>query len=281
MRNDVLQLKKENVQLKNDTSQLKRENVQLKKDTFQLRNENKEFSNEITDLKSKISKMKSEPQKERSFKSSETSMKSESRTERYFTKSKDDHPINDVETYKERKHNDLTRELDDIRNLIAKYDPGGYGKLEYDEFLGFIKEYFHIDDTTDSFYKQARFFFDGIDNDISQVIDQNDITLFANKVTNKDIKYITKMLFRGADYNRKRKILIDDIADIFNGEFGITFDEKDFRNRCMEFGKKKTTLAYWEFYKIISGETLDKNNLDYDPYDGINPEQKSECCILS
>ncbi|KAK8898344.1 Lipopolysaccharide kinase (Kdo/WaaP) [Tritrichomonas musculus] len=176
----------------------------------------------------------------------------------------------------------LTQEAkDDVRSLIAKYDKSGNGKLEYDEFLGFMKEGLGVGDSASpNFLKQMRFIFDGMDTDGSHNLDQNEIITCLGKLKDKDFKYITRMIFRGADVDKSRKVSIDELKQACESIGGKTFSEDEFKQKCeVEFGKKKKELEYWEFYKLISGETLSKDSPDYDPYEGKLPE-KSKCCIL-
>lgn len=177
----------------------------------------------------------------------------------------------------------LTQEAkDDVRSLIAKYDKSGNGKLEYDEFLGFMKEGLGVGDSASpNFLKQMRFIFDGMDTDGSHNLDQNEIITCLGKLKDKDFKYITRMIFRGADVDKSRKVSIDELKQACESIGGKTFSEDEFKQKCeVEFGKKKKELEYWEFYKLISGETLSKDSPDYDPYEGKYPQKSSKCCLL-
>ena len=169
----------------------------------------------------------------------------------------------------------------DVKSLIKKYDKNSKGKLEFDEFLGFIKEAFGIGNAlSPSLIKQVRFIFDGMDVDGSYSVDQREIIQCFENLKAKDFKYITKLIFRGADVNNDKKATIDELKDICEnfGEKSLCYEE--FETRCItEFGKSKKSLEYWEFYKIITGETLDKNSPDYDTYGGM-PQTESKCCIL-
>ena len=162
----------------------------------------------------------------------------------------------------------------DVKTLIAKYDKSGNGKLEFDEFIGFMKEGLGADVNV----KAMRFIFDGMDTDGSHNLDQNEILTCLEKIKSKDFKYMTKMIFRGADIDKSRKVTLLELSQCCN-IFG-EWDEKKFQEQCKtEFGKNKKELEYWEFYKLISGETIDKKSPDYDPYEGKLPE-KSKCCLL-
>lgn len=172
-------------------------------------------------------------------------------------------------------------EIERIKNLIAKYDKSGNGKLEFDEFLKFMKEALNINESSSqNFYKQMRFMFDGMDVDGSHNLDQNEIVQCFKKIKEKDFKYITKMIFRGADIDNNKKVTVDELKYASENLGGVQFSQDDFDKKCKtEFGSKKKELEYWEFYKIITGETIDKNSPNYDPYDGKLPT-KSKCCIL-
>lgn len=88
------------------------------------------------------------------------------------------------------------------------------------------------------------------------------------------------MIFRGADRDNSRKVSIDELKLAVENLGNKNFDKDSFDQQCKnEFGAKKKELEYWEFYKIISGETLDKKDPDYDPYEG-KLQEKSKCCIL-
>ncbi|KAK8880488.1 hypothetical protein M9Y10_003164 [Tritrichomonas musculus] len=169
--------------------------------------------------------------------------------------------------------------VDDVRSLIAKYDKSGNGKLEYDEFLGFMSEGLGVDSSKPTFLKQMRFIFDGMDTDASHNLDQNEILTCLEKLKSKDFKYITRMIFRGADVDKSRKVTIAELSQACE-TLGNDFSEENFKQKCeVEFGKKKKELEYWEFYKLISGETLSKDSPDYDPYEG-KYKQESKCCLL-
>ncbi|KAK8841823.1 Rhomboid- protein 3 [Tritrichomonas musculus] len=172
-------------------------------------------------------------------------------------------------------------EKNEIRALIAKYDKSGNGKLEFDEFLGFMKEGLKVGDSSSpNFYTQMRFLYDGMDTDGSHNLDQGEIIQCLENFKLKNFKYITKMIFRGADVNHDKKVTIDELKLASENLGDKQFNKDDFEKQCkLEFGSKKKELEYWEFYKIITGETIDKNSPDYDPYEGKLPT-KSKCCIL-
>ncbi|KAK8847764.1 hypothetical protein M9Y10_018794 [Tritrichomonas musculus] len=122
----------------------------------------------------------------------------------------------------------------DVKSLIKKYDKNSTGKLEFDEFLGFLKEAFGIGDAlSPSLIKQVRFIFDGMDVDGSH-----------------------------------SRASFDELTDTCENFGEKSLCPEEFETRCItEFGKSKKSLEYWEFYKIFTGETLDKNSPDYDPYE--------------
>ena len=172
-------------------------------------------------------------------------------------------------------------EKNEIRSLITKYDKSGNGKLEYDEFIQFMAEGLKVGDPkAPNFIKQMRFLYDGMDLDASHNLDQEEVITCMEKFKTKDFKYLTRMVFRGADKDKSRKVSIAELKECVDNLGGVPFSQEDFDTKCKnEFGKKKKELEYWEFYKIISGETLDKKSPDYDPYEGKYPE-KSKCCLL-
>lgn len=173
----------------------------------------------------------------------------------------------------------LTQEQkEEIQGLIAKYDKSGNGKLEFDEFLGFMKEGLGFEESP-NFLKQMRFIYDGMDVDGSHNLDQAEIIDCLTNFKEGNFKWITKMIFRGADTDNSRKVSIDELK-LACDNLGKSFSADDFELKCKnEFGGKKKELEYWEFYKLISGETLDKKSVEADPYDG-KLETKSKCCLL-
>lgn len=166
----------------------------------------------------------------------------------------------------------------DISSLIAKYDKSGNGKLEFDEFLGFMKEALKLEESQ-GFLKKMRFLYDGMDTDNSHNLDKNEIIECFSKWKEGNFKWLTKMIFRGADVDKSRKVSICELKSACDN-LGKSLNQENFENQCkIEFGAKKKELEYWEFYKIITGETLDKNSIDADPYDG-KLQTESKCCIL-
>lgn len=171
-------------------------------------------------------------------------------------------------------------EKNSIRKLFDKHDKSGNGKLEFDEFLQFMKEALNTGEVSPSFVKQMKFIYDGMDLDGSNNIDESEIMECFEKIKARDFKYQTRMIFRGADRNHNRKVTIDELKLAVENLGDKSFNEESFDVACKtEFGSKKKELEYWEFYKIITGETLDKNSPDYDPYEG-QLKQKSKCCLL-
>lgn len=166
----------------------------------------------------------------------------------------------------------------EITNLVAKYDKSGNGKLEYDEFLSFMKEGLGYPENS-NFLQQMRFLYDGMDVDGSHNLDKDEIIECLSNFKEGNFKWITKMIFRGADRDNSRKVSVDELK-LASDNLGRSFSSDEFEQKCqVEFGKKKKELEYWEYYKLISGETLDKDSVEADPYDG-KLEQKSKCCLL-
>ena len=172
-------------------------------------------------------------------------------------------------------------EKNQIKELFAKYDKSNNGKLEFDEFLKFMMEGLEIGDVNSpTVITQMRFLYDGMDIDASHNLDEDEVIRCLESFKTNDLKFLTKMIFRGADKDKSGKVSIEELKYAVDnlGEDG--FNQDDFYNKCrLEFGKRKKELEYWEFYKIISGETLTKSSPDYDPYEGRFPE-KSKCCLL-
>ena len=188
------------------------------------------------------------------------------------TQQNDPQPLEKLQTITDNNDENI------IKALFSKYDKSGNGKLEFDEFLRFMQEGLGFE-RNENFVNQMRFLYDGMDTDGSHDLNQNEIIECFNKWKEKDFKWITKMIFRGADKDKSRKVSIIELKNACIN-IGKSLNQEDFEKQCIsEFGSKKKELEYWEFYKIISGETLDKNSIDADPYNGKIP-QKSKCCFL-
>lgn len=174
----------------------------------------------------------------------------------------------------------LTEEQkEEIEGLFNKYDKSGNGKLEYDEFINFMKDGLGFQDNN-NFHKQMRFLYDGMDVDGSKNLDKEEIIECFTKFKEEDFRWITKMIFRGADRDNSRKVSVDELKFACDS-LGKPLDAKAFEEQCkLEFGAKKKELEYWEFYKLISGEELDKKSIEADPYDGKLQAESSKCCIL-
>lgn len=173
-------------------------------------------------------------------------------------------------------------EKNNIRSIVDKYDKGGCGKLEFDEFLGAIKESLNIKDRNYQigFINQMRFMFDGIDMAGIHEIDKEEIITLFEKIKKDDLKYLTKRIFRGADINRTGKVSINELKKCEYNIGHVHFSQEEFEKECkVKFGMKKKELEYWEFYYIISGERIDMKGPDSDSYEGKLPI-KSKCCIL-
>ena len=181
-----------------------------------------------------------------------------------------------------------------LRKLLDRYDTSKDGSLTFDEFLNFLKALPNADLSDDNFnadevqesdnglnLRQIRFLYDGMDLDGSHSLSDEEIIHYLEATQAQDFKYITKLIFRGADKDRSRKVSIAEIKDAVTGLGSGNFDEASFQEKCkLELGEKKKELEYWEFYKIITGETLDSKSVDADPYEGKLPEEKSKCCLL-
>ncbi|OHS98026.1 hypothetical protein TRFO_35678 [Tritrichomonas foetus] len=177
-------------------------------------------------------------------------------------------------------------EKEGIKTLISKFDKSGNGKLEFDEFLGFMKVGIASNlenpeqevEAKDLNLKQMRFLYDGMDLDGSHNLDASEIIECLSAWKTGDFKWITKMIFRGADKDNSRKVSVAEMKDAVQNVMGKTFTPEEFTAQCkLEFGANKKELEFWEFYKLITGETIDKAT---DPYDGKLPAEKSKCCLL-
>lgn len=180
-----------------------------------------------------------------------------------------------------------------VRKLVLRYDKDGKGCLTFDEYLHFMKALINADFDNENFnadevqetetglnLKQVRFLYDGMDLDGSHSISADELIRYLEATEAKDFKYVTKLIFRGADKDHSKKVSIDELKDVV-GNLGQGFDETAFQEKCkLELGGKKKELEYWEFYKIITGETIDKDSEDADPYEGKLPESSSKCCLL-
>ena len=177
-----------------------------------------------------------------------------------------------------------------LRKLLCKYDTSGDGRLQFDEFLKFMKaavalnaeeqdEEGEINAPEDGNVnvQALRFLYDGMDMDGSHSLSVDELWEAFGAFKDDDFKFLTKMIFRGADKDNSRKVNIaefKDAASVGSKEFS----EEDFKAKIkVELGKEYKELTYAQFYKVITGETIDENT---DPYDGKLPEAKSKCCLL-
>ncbi|OHS94833.1 EF-hand family protein [Tritrichomonas foetus] len=179
-------------------------------------------------------------------------------------------------------------EKENVRRLVLKYDKSGNGHLDFDEFVQFCKvglfadlanlDTDHLPEGRDVNLEQLRFLYDGMDMDGSHSLDSNEIGECLAAMREGNFKWMTKMIFRGADKDNSRKVSISELQVACNGLGDVSFSPEEFKEKCkLELGSEKKEIEYWEFYKIITGETIDKET---DPYDGKLPVEKSKCCLL-
>lgn len=183
------------------------------------------------------------------------------------------------------------QEKSNIKQLAEMYDQSKKGGLEFDEFLGFMKAVTglsSLDDVEEDVPESGRvnvvflkFLYDGMDLNETNNVPINEVSDCVVAIKEKNYKYITKMVFRGCDFERRNKISAEDIQNaIQNADKNAgqnAFSTKEFNEKCKSvFGETKKTLEYWEFYKLVTGETIDRNT---DPYDGELAKQ-SKCCLL-
>lgn len=184
------------------------------------------------------------------------------------------------------------REKSNIKQLAEMYDQAKKGGLEFDEFLGLMKAVIGLNNLNDVEEEDIpesgrvnvlflKFLYDGMDLKETNNVSIDEICQCVVAIKEKDYRYITKMVFRGCDFERKKKISAEDIqnaiqnADKDGGQ--NAFSTKEFDDKCKAvFGEKKKFLEYFEFYKLVTGENIDSNT---DPYDG-ELEKQSKCCLL-
>ena len=180
-----------------------------------------------------------------------------------------------------------------IRKIVLHI--GDSDGLTLEQFCHFLKIYKQLDLTkgaeisgedidavqedADGFdEKRAQLLFYGMDVDNSTHIQASEIYEYIAATRNSDFKWMTKMIFRGADKDRSRKVSFDELQEAYNHMGVEPMTKEEFENKCkIELGSKKSEIEYWQFYKLLTGETLDETT---DPYDGKLPEQKSKCCLL-
>lgn len=93
-----------------------------------------------------------------------------------------------------------------IQELINKYDHSQNGTLEFNEFLGFMKEGLQYEESPNRAI-QMRFLFDGMDVNGSHSLDREEIINCLSKWRDGDFKHIMKMIFRGADRSKSQFIV--------------------------------------------------------------------------
>ncbi|OHT11351.1 EF-hand family protein [Tritrichomonas foetus] len=174
-----------------------------------------------------------------------------------------------------------------IRKLAETYDKDKKGGLDFDEFLGFMKAATglkkieniegEVPENGRVCLYQLKYLYDGMDINGSNNLSIDEICQCFAALRGNDFKWLAKFLFRGCDVDRSRKIKIDEIKSSVQKIGKEPFSPEEFQEKCqIEFGSNKKELEYWEFYKILSGETLPK---DTDPYDGMIV-RSSKCCLL-
>lgn len=126
-----------------------------------------------------------------------------------------------------------------------------------------------------NFPKQMRFLFDGMDTDGTHYLAKDQVVDCISQWKAENYKWISKMIFLGADKDKRGKVPISELKDV-SDNLGKSSDNEDFEYLCMlEFGKNHKELKYWEYYLILSGEVL--TGIEADPYEG---KIQSKCCFL-
>ena len=183
-------------------------------------------------------------------------------------------------------------QLNVIRLLFDKFDKDKSGALSADEFTEFIKTALKLDlskyaesDTLPDDLEQAdlsddviKWLLNGIDINNDHMIAFHEVVQCFAALKEKDIMYLTKMSFRALDLKRDR---IVDVKNIKNnaGIYGEQLTNEEFIAKMKEvLGKKKRSVNFAEYYRIITGGIVP---MDTDPYDGeIGQSVRSTLCIL-
>ena len=176
-----------------------------------------------------------------------------------------------------------------ITKLFKKHDADNSSQLNFEEFLIFMKSCFNSDLDQDpegdvheaeeeyqANVKQMRFLFCGMDIDGSNSVSEEEICQCFAALKENSFQWIMKIIFRGADKDRSKKVSIEEIKDVIS-ICGTSMNEEEFKKRCAtELGEDVKELNFAQFYKVITGETIPDNT---DPYDG-KLRKKSGCCLL-
>jgi large subunit ribosomal protein LP2 len=173
-----------------------------------------------------------------------------------------------------------------IEKLFKKHDADNSGQLNFDEFNIFMRACFNSDldqdpegdvqegEEYDANKRQMEFLYKGMDIDGSNTLAQEEICQCFAALKENNFKWLMKILFRGADKDRSRKVSIAELKDVIS-MCGSSMNEEEFQNRCqVELGKEVKELTFAQFYKVITGDDIDPKT---DPYDG---KLKSKCCLL-
>lgn len=107
------------------------------------------------------------------------------------------------------------QEKSNIKQLAEMYDQAKKGGLEFDEFLGFMKAATGLQDLNDIEEDvpesgrvnvlYLKFLYDGMDLKETNNVPINEICDCFFAIKEKNYRYITKMVFRGCDFERKKK----------------------------------------------------------------------------
>lgn len=172
---------------------------------------------------------------------------------------------------------------DEVRSLIASYDQDDKEKLDLEEFSGFMEEalgFKGLDKYENTrFALQMKLLFNGIDINGIHYLDYNQVYECFSKWEENDEIWISKAIFRGADVNKSRKAPLTELGNASFKIGWLPYYADEFVSRSQyEFGGLKE-LEYRHYYQILTGETIKKNSIEADPYDGKHPVE-SKCCLL-
>lgn len=198
----------------------------------------------------------------------------------FFLKSDDN--INDVITITES-------DRVNIEKLAKYYSPSGEKYLDFDQFVGFMKAaiglqfYDNISEdmpevgTVNILFLQ--YLFRGIDLNQPEKLPISDICTCYIAIKEKNYEWLAKIVFRGCDIERKRKIDSSEVHNAIqdpNNNGKNAYNHLQFLKRCREIiGHMAQDLTYPEFYQLVTNEIMNK---EVDPYDG--EIKKSNCCLI-
>ena len=175
-----------------------------------------------------------------------------------------------------------------ITKLFEKHDTSKDQHLQFQEFCNFMGNCFNADlsqdpegdvqagDAYSPNEAQMQFLFKGMDIDGSNNVNQDEICQCFAALKENNTKWLAKIIFRGADKDRSKKISITELQDVAS-MCGTQITKEQFQEKCKsEFGEDVKELNFAQFYQILTGEKIAD---DTDPYDG-KLKKTSKCCLL-